>query len=123
MGLHYVSLNTNELQISVFIDASFVENSDHSSQLGFLITLMVNNNRANIIHYSPFKSKRITRSVIAAELYAMMAGFYASSVIGATMSKLFGKKIPLRIFTDSKLQYSHGGHLSPGCPKCVHPTG
>lgn len=52
----------------MFLDASFETDDDLTSQLGFVILLTNNFDSANILHYSSVKSKRVTRSVLAAEL-------------------------------------------------------
>jgi len=49
-GLHYVPLDLDSLQLIVFTDASFANNKDLSSQIGFVIVLADRNNQANVIH-------------------------------------------------------------------------
>ena len=61
-GLTFISLDPTFLQIIAFTDSSFVNNSDMSSQIGFVITLTEKNgkqglHRANIIHWSSIKCK------------------------------------------------------------------
>jgi hypothetical protein len=80
-GLNYVALNLTYLKLFVFIDGSFVNNKDLSSQLGYLILLaneIINSDsftiKGNMIHYSSTKSKRVTRSVLASEIYSMIGG-------------------------------------------------
>lgn len=51
----------------IFTDASFV-NVDLHSQIGYVICLVDDHSTANIIHWSSTKCKRITRSVLVAEL-------------------------------------------------------
>lgn len=101
VGLDYVSLDPGSIYIGVFIDASFANNCDYSSQLGFVTTLMDKKNNCNIIHFGSVKSKRVTRSALASELYAMVYGFDQSYVILRATQDFLGKKIPLRIYTDS----------------------
>ena len=76
------------LHMAVFVDAAFANNRDLSSQLGFIVTLMDNEGAANIIHYSSQKSKRITRSALAAELYAMMNGFDTAAALKVSLDQL-----------------------------------
>ena len=51
-GLHYIQLDTDNLQLVAFADSSFANNKDLSSQIGFVITLADANGNANIIHWS-----------------------------------------------------------------------
>jgi hypothetical protein len=63
-GLRYVPLDLNSLQLLVFTDASFANNKDLSSQMGYVITLTDASGSANILHWSSIKCKRVTRSVL-----------------------------------------------------------
>jgi hypothetical protein len=107
-GLEFVSLDfassDNELQIVVFTDSSFANNSDYSSQIGFVI-VMTDGKKANVIHWSSVKCKRVTRSVLASELYAMAFGFDVGAAIKATLQGIFQREIPLVLCTDSRSLY------------------
>ena len=87
-GLKFVKLDINTLQLVVFTDASFANNKDLSSQIGYVITLTDATNQANIIHWSSVKCKRITRSVLASELYGMAHGFDISTAIKSTIDRI-----------------------------------
>ena len=97
--------------LAVFVDAAFANNKDHSSQLGFIIALMDDTSAANIIHYSSQKSKRITRSALAAELYAMMNGFDTAAALKVAIDGMLGTGekdgagVPMVIYTDSRSLY------------------
>ena len=101
----------------MFVDGSFANNSDLSSQLGFII-LLANENidedhkftvRGNIIHYTSVKSKRVTRSVLASEIYGMVAGVDMAYAISTTLrmitSQLNLPTIPTIVCTDSYSLY------------------
>ncbi len=81
--------------LAVFIDASFAGNPNMSSQLGFFTVLIDCDNNANIIHWGSVKSKRITRSVLAAELYAMVHCFDQSTVLHTTLQDIFWSTHPI----------------------------
>ena len=49
-GLRFVPLDLTTLKLIVFTDASFTNNKDNTSQIGFIIILADSDNRANIIH-------------------------------------------------------------------------
>lgn len=66
-GLNFFALNVPLLRISVCADASFVNNSNVSSQLWFVVTLGDECKGANIFHNSSLKSKRVIKSVLTAE--------------------------------------------------------
>ena len=66
----------------VFTDGSFANNRDLSLQLGYVILLVRETSdhdsfeiQGNMIHWSSTKYKRVTRSVLASEIYGMVNGF------------------------------------------------
>jgi hypothetical protein len=109
-GLKFIKLDLNTLKVVAFTDSSFANNNDHSSQIGFVIVLADGNNNANIVHWSSIKCKRVTRSVLASELFALTHGFDIASVIKATLTKILkpwknDDVIPLVMCIDSKSLY------------------
>ena len=108
-GLKYIPLDLDTLKIVAFTDSSFANNHDFSSQIGFIIALADVNNNVNVVHWTSVKSRRVTRSVLASELYAMSLGFDAATTIKSTLDQILSKRrttpIPLTIFTDSKSLY------------------
>jgi len=99
-----VKLNKESLQLLVFTDASFANNKDLSSQIGYILVLADSIN-ANILHWSLTKCKRVTRSVLALELYAMAHGFDLGASVKSTIDKVLGIDLPLVLCTDSKSLY------------------
>ena len=61
--------------------------------------------KANILHWSSIKCKRITRSVLASELYAMVHGFDAAATLKTTIEMILDKPLALTLCTDSKSLY------------------
>jgi hypothetical protein len=104
-GLRFVPLDLESLKLVVFADASFANNNDNTSQIGFVIVLADESNSANIVHWSSIKCKRVTRSVLASELYGMAHGFDHAAVIKATIEKILQITLPLVVCTDSKSLY------------------
>jgi hypothetical protein len=108
-GLRFVKLDEKTHRIVTFTDASFANNKDHSSQIGYVIVLADADNNANVIHWQSKKCKRVTRSVLASELYALSLGFDNSGTIKSTLDQILGsaqgKGIPLTLATDSKSLY------------------
>jgi hypothetical protein len=102
-GLNFVRLNINALKLMVFTDAFFA-NVDLHSQIGYVICL-TDDVKANIIHWSFTKCKRVTRSVLAAELYAMAHGFDSGSVIKSIIERILNISLPMILLTDSRSLY------------------
>jgi hypothetical protein len=92
------------LQLLVFTDASFANNKDLFSQIGYILVL-ANCTNANILHWSFTKYKRVTRSVLALKLYAIAHGFNIGALVKSTINKVLGIDLLLVLCTDSKSLY------------------
>lgn len=91
--------------MGVFVDSGFASNPDYSSRIGFIIVLMDEQYIMNIVHYGSCKSERVTRSVLAAELFSLVHGFDVASVHRQAVRNILGRTIPLNTFTDSRSPY------------------
>ncbi len=100
--LCYGSVNIDTAEIHVFADASFATNKDLSSQLGYVILLVDDKGNCSFLSWSTSKCKGVTRSVLAAELYALAHGFDAGFALSHTVCKLLGRKMKVQVFTDSR---------------------
>src|SRR5438045_6778171 len=91
------------------MDSSFANNQDHSSQIGYIITLADAHNNANIIHWQSVKCRSVTRSMLASKLYALSLGFDTASTIKSTWNQILAclrqGSIPLTICINSKSLY------------------
>lgn len=100
--LSFVSLESSYLRAAVFAVASFACNVDLSSQLGFIVTRTDARNSAKSFQCSRFKSKRITSSLFAAELFAVIHAFDYASIVFFPFNEIMARNIPLLIFMDSR---------------------
>jgi hypothetical protein len=84
-GIKYITLDLKYIKLFVFVDGSFVNNKDFSSQISYLIiianktkTISIKTNKfiikENLIYYSFIKTKRVTWSVLALEIYDIVKG-------------------------------------------------
>lgn len=64
-------------------------------------------NKANIIHWSLIKYKRITCNVLVANLYKMGYETNIGAVIKTTLKMILGSAFPLILYTDSKFLYNY----------------
>jgi hypothetical protein len=103
--LKYVRLNQTSLRLIIFIDSFFANNRDLSSQIDYVICL-ADDTHANILHWSSIKCKRVIRSVLTVELFAMIYDFDVDSVLKSTLIKMLDNAlISLILITDSKSLY------------------
>lgn len=100
--LVFPALDMDTLEIRVYADASWANNKDLSSQLGFMIYLVDASGRCSLIHWQSKKSRRVTRSTMAAEIFALCNGFDAGFAFKDMVEEILGREVPLVLFTDSK---------------------
>ena len=97
---HHV-LNEDSLRLVVFSDASFANNPDLSTQLGYVVVLADGTGRSNILHFSSYKSKRVVRSVLAGETHAFADAFDVAFTMRHELRRLIGKEVKMTMLTDS----------------------
>jgi hypothetical protein len=100
-GIKYTALDLNYMKLFVFVDGSFANNKDFSSQIGYVMILANENEtpttngnpngmdrftiKGNLIYYSSTKCKRVTRSILALEIYGMVGGVDMAIAINITI--------------------------------------
>ncbi|KAM4061953.1 hypothetical protein HRG_013465 [Hirsutella rhossiliensis] len=115
-GLRFVPIGLEAAKVFVFTDGSFANNKDLSSQIGFVIIIATETKsdesftiHGNLIHWSSTKCKRVTRSVLASEIYGLASGFDLAYVITETINQITNRlglpQIPLVVCTDSYSLY------------------
>ncbi len=57
---------------------------------------------ACLVHYAPWKSRRVIRSVLAAEPYPFVAREDFCQILSHDLEKIVGTKFPIFLMTDSK---------------------
>lgn len=103
--LQYPQLQLSTLQITAYSDASFKNNVDNTSQLGYIIFLTDASGKCCVISFSSHKSRRVTRSSMAGETIALAEAFDLSFILKHDLQRMLGREIPLLLFTDSKLLF------------------
>jgi len=88
-------INLPTTKLFVFVNRSFINNKDFSSQLGYKIIIINEFTRendfiihGNLIYWSSTKSKRVTWSVLASEIYRMVSGVNIAITIGTTLKMI-----------------------------------
>jgi hypothetical protein len=100
--LHFPNLDVTTLQVVVYVDSSFANRQDKSSQLGYLICLMDITKRCSILQYRSQKSRRIVRPSTAGETLAFAETFDAAFILRHDLSRMLGQHIPVLMLTDSE---------------------
>ena len=106
IGLTYVKLNMEEIKIVVLTDASFANAEGLKSQLGYLILLVDDTGRCNVLHYGSNRCRRIARSVMAAEIQALILGFDYAYLIKDQLDEILGRDVKIEAVVDSKTTFN-----------------
>ncbi len=101
--LNFVRLNINFFKLMIFIDASFANLNLHS-QIDYVIYL-TDDVKANIIHWFFTKCKRMIRSVLTEELYAMIHEIDTDSMIKSIIERILNIFLSMILLTDSRSLY------------------
>ena len=102
VSIIFPQLDQPSLKIIGYSDASFSNNMDLSSQLGFIIFLQDNTNAIIPQVFKSYKAKRLCRSAMAAEVIAFSDLFDSAYTLKRELSILLNRTISLELFTDSK---------------------
>lgn len=116
-GIKFIGLDLMTAKLYIFVDGSFAGNKDLSSQIGFVTVLAneISNDgksfviKGNILHWTSIKCKRVTRSVLASELYGMVSGIDIGIAVKTTLDKILDNlslpNVPIIACTDSYSLY------------------
>ena len=100
-GISFPNLDMSAVCIRGYADAGFATNEDQTSQLGMVIELMDGKNNVCILHYASWKSNRVVRSPLAAEVYGLTAFHDYCFTLVHELNRMLGGKIPTYLLTDS----------------------
>lgn len=106
-GLSFVPPDTKSIFIILLIDAGLATNNDMTLQLLFITVLTDEQQIADILHYKSTKSKRVTKSFLAVELFAITQGFGSCAIMRLSLNEMFGKTTPFNICTDSRIPFDY----------------
>lgn len=101
-----------------YIDRSFANNADMSSQLRQVILLVNKSGNAAPITFKSYTARRVTRSAMSGEIIALSDMFYFAIAISAELSTVLGCQIPTQLLTDSNSLFdiiSKGTRTSEKC--------
>ena len=115
--LKFPKLDKASLRIIGYSDAEFANNVDLSSQLGQIILLTDNTAAAIPISFKSYKSRRITRSVLSAEVIVFADLFDEAYALRSQLEQATTRAVPLHPMTDSKSLFDIISKGSPTCEK------
>ena len=115
-GFWYVFINLQLAKVYVFVNESFANNKDLSSQIGFVLVISIKLKGVmkfilirNIIYTNSTKCKRVTCVMLTLKLYAMVIGINMLiallSTINIITNKLEIKQLLIIVYINFLLLY------------------
>ena len=101
-SLRFPKLERSSIRLFGFSDAAYANNHDLTSQLGLIVLIMDDSNKAIPISFKSYKSRRVTRSVLSAEVIAFAGLFDDAMAIRSQMEHALQQTVPMRLMTDLK---------------------
>lgn len=105
-GLSFVPLDLTTMRLLLVTDASFANTDNAKSQLGYVILMVDKRGRSNIVHYVPNKSKRVARSVLAAEMHGLSLGFDYAYTIKTLLEEILKRAVDMEALVGSKTLFN-----------------
>jgi hypothetical protein len=99
--LKYPKLDINSLTLKEYTDASYANNFDGSSQLGYIIFLADASGKYQPIVWSSHKSRRVTRSVPGIETMAFADEFDAAYSLKHDLQAILKQSVDILMYTNS----------------------
>lgn len=90
------------MHLRIYADGSFANNTDSTSQLGFVVWLWDDEDKANLLQYSSHTTRRVVRSVLGRELMAFAEGMDYELAVREDIERITGWELKFKMFTDSK---------------------
>ena len=100
-NLLFHKLNMNSVRLVGYSDAAFANNHDLTSLLGRIILLTEEHDNAIPIVFKSYKSRRVTRSVLSAEVIAFADLFDDAFAVRTQFEEATCRAVPMHLFTDS----------------------
>lgn len=101
-GLTFCPLDMETMRMVLISDASFANARGGKSQLGYIVAMVDGTGRANIIHFASNRCRRVTRSVMASEIHALVIGFDNAFALNHLAQEVLNRKIILDAYVDSR---------------------
>ena len=100
--LQFPKLCLTSIRIVAYSDVAFAKNFDLTSQLGRIILLIDGSGKAVPISFKSYKSRRVTCSVLSAEVIACADKFDDAYALPSQIEQTLRRGVPMQLLSDSK---------------------
>jgi hypothetical protein len=99
LSLRFPKLEFSTQILQVYSDASYANNADSSSQLGYIIFLVDGYGTCQPLFWSSHKSRRVTRSVLGSETMAFADAFDMVYALKHDIEMIIKQNVPIVILS------------------------
>ena len=95
-------LDVHNFRLIGFSDASFANNADLSTQLGYVLFLGDSSNRVIPLYFKSYKARRVVNSAMAGEVISFADLFDTASAIASDLNLVLQADVKIQLLTDRK---------------------
>ena len=105
-SLNYNHIDKKSIHILIFSGGSFSGNDDSSSQIGYIIFICDEEGNTAPIDFSSTKSRRVVRSVLGAETFALANSCDTAIVLQHDLKQILKRTLKIKILTDTETLFN-----------------
>lgn len=106
IGLDLVTVDIASVLMAVLWDETFANAVGMKKHQGLVILLTDEQKQANTAHYGSTRRHRVSWSVVAAAVDVLAHAFDIGFVFQEAINKLFGRRVELEAFADSRTLFN-----------------
>jgi hypothetical protein len=99
--LLYLPFHFASARLVVYADASYATNTDCTSHMGYIVSLVDKDDGCHVLAYSSKMSPRVVTSIFSGEAIALALNFSLAYTLQHDIARMTGVKLPIHLRTDS----------------------
>lgn len=101
-GLTFQKLYLPSTGLLLLTDVSFRNARELERKLGYVLLMSDNQGTRNIVQYGSNHCRRVSRSVLASEIIALVLGFDKAFLMWHLLQEILGRRVELLVHVDSR---------------------
>lgn len=100
--MKFWKLDLSKMKLVLLTDASIANTKGVKSQLRYILLMPDDHGTSNTIHYCSTRCRRVTRSVMASEIHALVLWFDRDISIRHLIQEILVRAVEVQVYVDSK---------------------
>lgn len=106
VGFRFINLDIDSAKVVVLSDASFANAPGSKRQVGPAVLMVDDRNHVDVVHYGSSRCRKVSRSVVGVEVYALVHAFDHAYMVHKTLEELLGRQVTLEAFASSRTLFN-----------------